>query len=87
MEALVKKYALLPLAEKDDCKDQILADIRSLIRRHRRFKTAAERPVQMVGAIRGGHETSKVVRFDLLSIAVEIAADRFYGKSFTIDHQ
>ena len=87
MEALFRGYALVSPAEKGDCRDQILTEIRNLKRRHRQFKTAAERPVQIVGGIRGGDETRKAAGFDPASMAVEISAQKFYSKTFTIDHQ
>lgn len=87
LEALVKKYEALPPPEKGDCKDQILTEIRSLKRQHQQFKTAAERPVLIVGGIRGSDETRKAVRFDPALMAIEISAERFYSKTFTIDYQ
>lgn len=87
LEALFRGCALVSPAEKGACRDEILTEIRNLKRRHRQFKTAAERPVQIVGGIRGGDETRKTAGFDPASMAVEISAQRFYSKTFTIDHQ
>jgi hypothetical protein len=87
LEAYFERYALLLPAKKGDCRDQILTEIQNLKRRHRQFKTAAERPVQVVGGIRGGDETRKTLGFDPASMAVEISARKFYSKTFTIDHQ
>jgi len=87
LEALFRRYASLSAAEKGDCRDQILTEIQDLKRRHRQFRTAAERPVQIVGGIRGGDEIPKAAGFDPASMAVEISAQKFYSKTFTIDHQ
>lgn len=87
LEGFFQKYGLLSPAEKQEGWDQILREIQTLKRRHRQLKTVAERPVQIVGGIRGGDETKPAFKFDPASLAVEICARKFYSRTFTIDHQ
>ncbi len=69
--------AIATLEEKDASVQKIVAEIRALRKRHKKFKTSAERPVTIGGSIRGDIEDYKV----------EIEAKTFYGRSFTIDHK
>jgi len=87
LERLLRKYTTADLARKPELAKQILTEIRKIKRRHRKFKTFAERPVQIVGNIRGVDDAQKTVRPDVSSIAVEISAKTFYSRTFTIDHQ
>lgn len=48
---------------------------------------AGERPVNIIGALRGTAKTEKDGSYDVASFAVEISADTFYSRTFTIDHQ
>jgi len=87
LETLTKDYESTEPAKKQELREQILTEIRRLRWRHRKFKTFAERPVQIVGNIRGVDDAQKTVRPDVSSIAVEISAKTFYSRTFTIDHQ
>ena len=84
LETLTRDYGSSKPAKKQELAEQILAEIRRLKWRHRKFKTFAERPAQVVATIRGSQKT---VRPDVSSIAVEISAKTFYGRTFTIEHQ
>ncbi len=78
LEDLFNNYgAIAALAEKDAAVQQIVAEIRALRKKHKKFTTAAERPVTIGGSVRGEIEDYKV----------EIEAKTFYGRSFTIDHK
>jgi hypothetical protein len=49
---------------------------------------AAERPVRLGGNFRGTEqETSHLNRYDITRLAVEIEADEFYSRTFSIDHR
>ena len=87
LERLLRMYKTAEPAGKQDLAKQILTEIRKIKRRHRKFKTFAERPVQTVGNIRGGDDAKKALRPDVSSVAVEISAKTFYSRTFTIDHQ
>lgn len=87
LERLLTEYATADHVIKQDLAEQILTEIRKVKRRHRKFKTFAERPVQIVGSIRGVDDAQKALSPDISSIAVEISAKSFFSRTFTIDHQ
>lgn len=87
LEGLFTRYTTTELVKREDLARQILAQIRDIKRRHRKFKTFAERPLQILGNIRGVDDTRKALSIDISSIAVEISAKSFYSRTFTIDHQ
>lgn len=60
----------------------VVAEIRRLHAQHREFTRAVERPVMIGGRTRG--EPSSQEEID--RIAVEVNAERFFGKTITIDH-
>jgi len=87
LEGLFEKYISADPVRKSKLVKQILAEIRKIKRRHRKFTAIAERPVPIVGNIRGVDDVQKAVRPDVSSIAAEISAKTFYSRTFTIDHQ
>lgn len=87
LEGLFKEYTTADPARKQNLAKQILTEIRTIKRRHRKFKTFAERPALVVGNIRGVDDAQKELRPNVSSIAVEISAKTFFSRTFTIDHQ
>jgi hypothetical protein len=55
-----------------------VSEIREVKKRYRQFATLAERPVPIAGNLRGP---------DIGDLAVEITAQNFYSKTFTIEHR
>ena len=47
----------------------------------------AERPVNIIGNLRGTEKAETAGAHDIAKFAVEISADTFYSRTFTIDHQ
>jgi hypothetical protein len=82
LETLLARYESAEAASKKGLRDEIVAEIRRLHRTHRDFARPAERPVMIGGRTRG--DTSGASAIDRL--AVEISAERFYGKTITIEH-
>jgi hypothetical protein len=87
LEALVNDYESADNAKKPLLAKKILAEIRKLRKQHLKFKTYAERPVNIIGNLRGTEKTETDAARDIAKFAVEISADTFYSRTFTIDHQ
>jgi hypothetical protein len=81
LEALLVSYPTTPASEQAVLASRIVADIRELRKRHQQFTTVAERPVPIAGNMRTPNG-------ELLgNLAVEITAQDFYGKTYTIEHR
>jgi hypothetical protein len=78
LEALLAAYTTASQAEQPQIATNILAAIRDLKKRYRQLAAPAERPVPIAGNLRGP---------ELGDLAVEIAAQNFYSKTFTIEHR
>jgi len=87
LETLFKKYASADPIGKQGLAKQILAEIRTIKRRYRKFTTIAERPVPIGGSMRGITKNKKTRCPDIDPIAAEVSATKFYSKAFTIDHK
>src|SRR5262245_26335289 len=78
LETLLSGYAAAPQAEQPQLASNILTEIREVKKRYRQLATPAERPVPIAGNMRGP---------DIADAAVEITANNFYSKTFTIEHR
>ena len=87
LEAFINDYESADAAKKQALAKKILAEIRKLRKQHLKFKTYAERPVNIIGNLRGTEKAEKAGVRDIAKFAVEISADTFYSRTFTIDHQ
>lgn len=87
LESLLGKYRESTGGKKTDLAKEVISEIRNVRKRFRTFTTYAERPISIGGNVRGVTEQSETERFDVATIAHEISANNFYGKTFTIDHQ
>lgn len=86
LEALINDYESADAAKKPALAKTILAKIRKLRKQHLKFKTYAERPVNIIGNLRGTEKAETAGPHDIAKFAVEISADTFYSRTFTIDH-
>jgi hypothetical protein len=79
LEGLLERQATTEAPALTALNEQIVEEIRELHRAHRDFSRPAEKPVMIGGQLRasGG---------PIDHLAVEISAERFYGKTITIDH-
>lgn len=87
LEALFKTHASADPVKKHELAKQILAEIRTIKRRYRKFTTIAERPVPIGGTVRGTTKEEKTRCPDIDPIAAEVSASTFYSRTFTIDHR
>ena len=87
LEALINKYESADSAKKQDLAGQVLAEIRSLRKQHLKMKSYAERPVTIIGNMRGSGNKEVTGNYDVADFAVEISADKFFSRTYTIDHQ
>jgi len=74
-------------AEKEAFEESILAEIRRVRVEHRQLKAQPERPVQIVGNLRGLESDQRLLKPDIASIAVQVSAKKFFSRIFTIDHK
>ncbi len=86
LESLLKKYESSNLTAKQDIAIRIIAEIKKTRAQHKKLAAKAERPVQIGGNVRGTKEQRLSIH-DISTLAVEISAPNFYGKTFTIEHQ
>lgn len=87
LETLINDYESADAVKKPMLTDKILAEIRQLRKQHLKFKTYAERPVNIIGNLRGTEKAETAGAHDIAKFAVEISADTFYSRTFTIDHR
>lgn len=87
LEALINKYETADPAKKPELAKEALKEIRMLIRENRKFKSFAERPVTIMGHLRGSEKVEGEGTPDVTNLAVEISGRNFYSRTFTIDHQ
>ena len=87
LEALINDYESADAAKKPPLSKSILTEIRKLRKQHLKFKTYAERPVNIIGNLRGTEKAETAGSQDISKYAVEISADTFYSRTFTIDHK
>jgi len=87
LERLFGKCTTADPDRKPELAKQILTEIRKIKRRYRKLTTFAERPVPIGGSVRAITEGEKAFRPDIATIAVEISANDFFSRAFTIDHQ
>ena len=87
LEAFINDHESADAAKKPPLAKTILAEIRKLRKQHLKFKISAERPVNIIGNLRGTEKAETAGPHDIAKFAVEISADTFYSRTFTIDHK
>ena len=87
LEAFVNQYESVDKVNKTGLGGKVITEIRKLRRQHRKFKAYAEKPVNIIGNMRGTEKTKAVGLNDLADHAVEISAKFFFSRTFTIDHK
>ena len=87
LESLFNQYRSSQPTLKKELKQKILAEIKNLQWQHRNFKKHAERPVSIIGNLRGTGEVDRSYSFDVADLATEISAQNFYSRIITIDHR
>ena len=87
LETFINDYESADAAKKPPLAQKILSEIRKLRKQHLKFKTYAERPVSIIGSLRGTEKAETAKTHDIAKYAVEISADTFFSRTFTIDHK
>jgi hypothetical protein len=87
LEDLINQYESGDNTKKLELSQQILSEIDMLRRKNFKPKANAERPLSIVGNIRGAKEKEAASPPDLAAHAVEISASHFFIRTYTIDHQ
>ena len=87
LEGMVNAYESADKANRGELGKKVVAEIRRLRKKHRKFKTYAEKPVAVIGNMRGSAKTKAVGLKDLADHAVEISTTNFFSRTYTIDHQ
>ncbi|MGB5747764.1 MAG: DUF4384 domain-containing protein [Desulfobacterales bacterium] len=87
LEALINQYERVDKATKSELAEKIISEIRNLRKRYLKFKTYAEKPVTIIGNLRGAEQTKGVQSKDIAAYAVEISTTTFFSRTYTIDHR
>ena len=87
LESMINQYERADKAKKSGLADDIISEIRNLRKRHLKFKTYAEKPVTIIGNLRGAEQSQSVHSKDIADYAVEISTTTFFSRTYTIDHQ
>ena len=87
LEALINMHETADPAKKPEFAKKALKEIRMLIRENRKFKSFAEKPVTIMGHLRGSEKVELQGTPDVTTLAVEISGSKFYSRTFTIDHK
>jgi len=87
LEAIINKYESVDPAQQPVIADEIQLEIHKLRKKHLKLKSYAERPVNIIGALRSTEKAKEDGSYDVANFAIEISADTLYSRTFTIDHQ
>jgi hypothetical protein len=87
LEGLIEDYESAEPSKKRKLATSIHDEIQKVKREHSKFKTTAERPVAVVGRIRGGRETDTELTTEISKHAIEVATFNFYSRTYTIEHK
>jgi len=87
LEDLINEYESADKSNKITIGEKIILETRRLRKKHRKFKSHVERPVTIIGKMRGTEKTKAAGLEDIADYALEISANNFFSRTFTIDHQ
>ena len=82
LDKLIDRHEAADAASKKTASSAIKEEIRRLNKANRNFARPVERPVMIGGQTRGSTDTASAID----QLAVEVEAEKFYGKTITIDH-
>jgi len=82
LERLIDRHEAADAPGKKAAATGILDEVRRLNKANRNFARPVERPVMIGGQTRGTTDAASAID----QLAVEVEAERFYGKTITIDH-
>jgi len=87
LEVKLGDYLSADPSERGKLAGDVVAEIRGLRKQYASFATIAEKPLTIGGNIRSTDSVEVTRRMDVADIAIQIEANNFYSKTFTIDHQ
>ena len=87
LEAIINKYESADFVKQTVIAKKIQSEIRKLRKKRLKSMSYAERPVTIIGDLRGIEEIEKDSSYDVANFAIEISADTLYSRTFTIDHK
>jgi hypothetical protein len=87
LENLYSSYESVEDFKKPKYIENIIHEIRQIRKSHKQFTTKAERPVVSIGGLRAHIIIEETKYSDLDKFAIEIAANNFFARTFTIDHK
>jgi hypothetical protein len=87
LEALLDGYMSADPVQREEFVRQILTEIRAKQKQHYRFTIEPERPVPIGGSLRKINRDDTAPLPEIAAVAVGISADRFFSRTFTIDHR
>ena len=87
LEDLISKYESADKSNKIAIGKEIILEIRKLRKKYRKFKSHVEKPVTIIGKMRGTEKTKAAGLKDIADYALEISANNFFIRSFTIEHK
>lgn len=87
LEALINNFESVDSIKKGEFGRKILNEIKKLKAFHSNLRAAAEKPLSIIGNIRGVKKPDCGVTINLAEHAVEISASTFYSRTFIIDHR
>ncbi len=86
-EDLISEYESADKSNKIAIGKEIVVEIHKLRKKYRKFKSHVEKPVTIIGKIRGTVKTKAADLKDIADYAIEISAKSFFIRSFTIEHK
>jgi hypothetical protein len=66
---------------------EVITSIRDTRKKFKTSSTLGERPISIGGNVRGTKTEDKTRHPDVSDFAIEIKANNFYAKTFTLDHK
>jgi hypothetical protein len=87
LEDLINEYESADKSNKITIGEKIISETRRLRKKHHKFKSHVERPVTIIGKMRGTEKTKAAGLEDIADYALEISANNLFSRTFTIDHQ
>ncbi len=87
LEDLINEYESADKSNKVAIGKKIILETRRLRKKHRKFKSHVEKPVTIIGKMRGTEKTKAAGLEDIADYASEISTNNFFIRAFTIDHR
>jgi len=82
LERGIDKFEAAAAPDKKAAASALIEEVRRLNKAHRNFARPVEKPVMIGGQTRGATDAASAID----QLAVEVEAEKFYGKTITIDH-